>query len=230
MRPELSIVIPAYNEGEHLASVITEMTDVCAREGIDYEIVIVNNGSRDNTGAIIDGLARASDRIRAVHLAENRKYSGGILAGLAQARGEVLGWSHADGQADPKDIVRLYRTMQERKCELGKAIRKERHESPWRIVQGRIWYGIFQLLFWSPYRDVNATPKLMTRRAALILKLDSRDWFLDPEFVIKALRNNLRICEIETIWRSRKSGSTRAHFLTGVEFLKNLILYRIGVR
>ena len=230
MSPEFSIVVPAYNEGEHLADVIAEMTDVLGRAGIDYEIVVVNNGSHDDTGAIIDRLAGNTLRIRAVHLAQNRKYSGGILAGLVEARGAVMGWAHADGQADPKDVVRLYRAMREKKCELAKAIRKERHESPWRIVQGKIWYGIFQLLFWSPYRDVNATPKLMTRRAAGILKLDSRDWFLDPEFVIKALRHKLPICEVETIWRSRRSGSTRAHLFTGLEFLKNLILYRIGIR
>ena len=226
----LSIVIPAYNEGEHLAAVVAEMNDVFGEAGINYEIVVVNNGSRDETGAIIDLLAKGNARIRAVHLAENRKYSGGILAGLAEAKGEVMGWAHADGQADPRDIVRLYRAMREKKCELGKAIRRERHESPWRIVQGKIWYGIFQLLFWSPYRDVNATPKLMTRRAAEILKLDSSDWFLDPEFVIKAIRNNIPISEVETVWRSRKSGSTRAHLFTGLEFLKNLILFRVGMR
>lgn len=230
MKPELSIVIPAYNEGEHLAGVIAEMTDVFGKAGFNYEIVIVNNGSRDMTGTIIDELVRGNPRIQPVHLEVNQKYSGGIRAGLAKARGETMGWAHADGQADPKDIVRLYRAMREQKCELAKAIRRERHESPWRIVQGKIWYGIFQLLFWSPYRDVNATPKLMTRRAAEILKLDSRDWFLDPEFVIKAIRHKLHICELETIWRSRRSGSTRAHLLTGLEFLKNLILYRIGIR
>jgi len=230
MKPELSIVVPAYNEGEHLAGVIAEMTDVFGKAGIDYEIVIVNNGSSDDTGTIVDQLAHENQRIRAVHLHQNRKYSGGIRAGLAEARGAVMGWAHADGQADPYDVVRLYRAMLEQKCELAKAIRRERHESPWRIVQGKIWYGIFQLLFWSPYRDVNATPKLMTRRAADILKLDSRDWFLDPEFVIKALRNKIAICEVETIWRSRRSGSTRAHLLTGLEFLKNLILYRVGIR
>ncbi len=230
MSPELSIVVPAYNEGEHLAAVLAEMMDVFGKEGIDYEIIVVNNGSRDNTGAIVDRLAQEHARIRAVHLKQNRKYSGGILAGLAQTRGEVMGWSHADGQADPRDIVRLYRAMREQKCELAKAVRKERHESPWRIVQGRIWITIFKALFPCRYRDVNATPKLMTRRAADVLKLDSRDWFLDPEFVIRAIRHGLPICEIETVWRSRRSGSTRAHLLTGLEFLKNLILFRFGIR
>ena len=120
--------------------------------------------------------------------------------------------------------------MQAEGNELGKAIRKERHESPWRIVQGKIWITIFKILFWCSYRDVNATPKLISRRVAGIMDLDSRDWFLDPEFVIKAIRYKIPITELETVWRSRKSGSTRAHLLTGLEFLKNLIKYRIGLK
>ena len=228
--PELSVVVPAYNEAAHLESVIREMEDVFGASHIDYEIVIVNNGSRDATGEVVSVLQKRSPRISRVDLEVNQHYGGGILAGLEKARGLIMGWAHADGQANPEDLVRLYQLMREKGYELGKAVRMVRHESPWRKVQGRIWYSIFQLLFHSPYRDVNATPKLMTRRAYQIVKLDSHDWFLDPELVIKALRHHIPMCEVETVWRSRRSGSTRAHLLTGLEFLKNLILYRIGIK
>lgn len=227
---ELSVIIPAYDEGEHLEGVISEMAEAFNASGIYYEILIVNNGSRDNTGEIIQKLQAKDPRISHVGLAENQKYGGGILAGFKEARGAIIGWAHADGQADPEDIVRLYREMKAKGCEISKAVRVVRHESPWRKVQGRIWFTIFRTLFPSPYRDVNATPKLLTRRVAGILKFDSHDWFLDPELVIKAIRHHIPICEVETVWRSRKSGSTRAHLFTGLEFLKNLILYRIGVK
>ena len=230
MKPELSIVVPAYNEAVHLEGVIAEMEQVLGASGIDYEIVIVNNGSRDSTRSAIGKLQARSARIICADLAENQQYGGGILAGLAKARGEMIGWAHADGQANPEDIVRIYRKMRAEDREIGKAIRIVRHESPWRKVQGKIWFSVFQLLFWSPYRDVNATPKLLTRRAYDIIKLDSRDWFLDPELVIKSIRCHIPMCEVETVWRSRKSGSTRAHLFTGLQFLKNLILYRFGLK
>jgi len=228
--PELSIVIPAYNEAEHLEAVVTEMEHVFNAAHLNYEILIVNNGSRDRTDEVIQQLRARNTRVSSVSLHENQSYGGGILAGLAKVKGTVIGWVHADGQANPDDIVRLYKGMQTSGKQISKAVRAVRHESPWRKVQGRIWYVLFQLLYWSPYRDVNATPKLLTRHAADILKLDSHDWFLDPELVIKALRYRIPICEFETVWRSRKSGSTRAHLLTGLEFLKNLILYRIGAK
>lgn len=229
-KPELSIVVPAYNEAAHLEAVIAEMESVFDAAHIDYEILIVNNGSRDNTEEVITKLQARNPRITRLDLEVNQHYGGGILAGLEKARGSIMGWAHADGQANPEDIVRIYRKMRDTGYELGKAVRMVRHESPWRKVQGRIWFSIFQLLFRSPYRDVNATPKLMTHRAYQVLKLDSHDWFLDPELVIKSIRHHIPMCEVETVWRSRKSGSTRAHLLTGLEFLKNLILYRIGVK
>src|SRR3989344_3180225 len=205
-QPELSIIVPAYNEAAHLEVVIAEMEGVLDSSHIEYEILIVNNGSHDDTGAGAERLQMQNSRIVHLNLDVNQCYGGGILAGLAKARGETMGWMHADGQASPEDMVRLYRKMRTEGYELGKAVRRIRHESPWRKVQGRIWYTVFQLLFWSPYRDVNATPKLLTRRAAHILKLGSRDWFLDPELVIKSLRHHLPMCEAETGWRSRGGG------------------------
>jgi len=179
---------------------------------------------------VLEKLRGENSRIMQVRLEANQGYGGGILRGLRDAPGAVLGWVHADGQASPQDIVNLYRKMHETGCELAKAVRVVRHESPWRIFQSGIYHRIFQLLFWTPYRDINGTPRLLTRQAYVKLNLQSHDWFLEPEFVIKALRLKMPICEVETVWNSRRSGSTRAHILTGLEFLKNMILYRIGVK
>ncbi len=228
--PELSIVVPAYNEATHLEAVISELADVMDESLPNYEILIVNNGSTDDTAHVIEKLEQKYPCIRHIYLEKNQQYGGGIQAGLADAKGDMLGWAHADGQIDPKDIVRLYKGMRESGRELGKAVRVMRLVSKWRRMQSIIWYSIFQILFPSPYRDPNGTPRLLTRHARDVLKLESRDWFLEPEFVIKSLRHKIPIYEVETVWRSRKSGDSKAHLFTGMEFLKNLILYRIGMK
>lgn len=227
--PGLSVVVPAYNEAVHLEYVIQTMERVFNESGIAYEICIVNNGSTDNTGDIIKKLQH-NPRITSVTFRENQQYGGGIQAGLAHVRGEVIGWAHADGQTDPADIIRLYRKMRAEGHDLGKAVRTVRHESKWRLIQSRIYYTIFQLLFKTPYRDINGTPRLLTRRGAGILNLQSRDWFLEPEFVIKSLRHKLPISEVDVVWESRRSGFTRARVWTGLEFLKNMLLYRFGLK
>ena len=227
---ELSIIIPAYNEAVHLEEVISRIARTLDRSGIDYEIRIVNNGSRDRTKAIIEKLGRDFPRIIGIDLEKNQGYGGGIIAGLSGARGAVLGWTHADGQADPEDVIRLYKKMRSKSCELGMAVRVERRESRWRKIQGGLYFYIFKLLFLNPYRDINGTPKLMTERAARALALRSHDWFLEPEFVIKSRRLNMPICEIDTIWNTRRSGSTRSHLFTGLGMLKTMLIYRLGIK
>jgi len=227
---ELSIVVPAYNEGKNLREVTEKMVRELDKSGIDYEIRIVNNGSTDDSEEILQELREKYPRIITIRLAKNEGYSNGIQAGLRGADAEVLGWAHADGQVDPHDIVRLYRGMKEGGFQLAKAVRKIRHESVFRLIQSTTYYLIFQTLFRSPYRDINGTPRLMTREAAEKLQLSSRDWFLEPEFVIKSLRLKMPIYEVETIWHSRVSGFTRARLWTGLEFLKNMVIYWLGIK
>ena len=230
MGRELSIVIPAFNEAKNLREVIRKMVAELGQSGISYEIRIVNNGSTDNSREVIDELCLNYPRVVGIEIPKNIGYSNGILVGLEGAHAEVLGWAHADGQVDPHDIVRLYRGMREGNYPLAKAVRKIRHESAFRHFQSNTYYLIFQTLFRSPYRDVNGTPRLMTREAAAKLQLSSRDWFLEPEFVIKSLRHKMPMYEVETVWHSRASGLTRARLWTGLEFLKNMIIYRLGFK
>jgi glycosyltransferase involved in cell wall biosynthesis len=229
--PELSMVIPAFNEGAHLSSVIEEMATVLDGFGIDYELCIVNNGSVDDTAAVIDRLEKVNPRITHVYLAQNRQYGGGVRAGLECAKGDMLGWVHADGQADPHDIIAIYTKMSAQHRELGKAVRMQSSESQFRKTLSFFFKSIFRILFLSPYRDVNATPKLLTRAAMQKLALSSDDWFLDPEFVIKGIRFGLPISEVETTWRLRKSGATKARLiLHSLQFLKNMLVYRFGIK
>lgn len=227
--PKLSIVVPAFNEASHLETVITEMDQALGMSGIEYEICIVNNGSTDATESVISKIKIEHPRVNHIFLQHNQQYGGGVLAGLQSVKGETLGWMHADGQADPEDLVRLYKKMQKEGCELGKAVRITSSESVTRKILSFIYFRIFQLLFLASYRDPNGTPKLMTRAAMRKLSLASKDWFLDPEFVIKGIRNKMPIAEIETTWRSRKSGTTKARLIfAGFEFFKNMLLYRFG--
>lgn len=228
--PELSVVVPAYNEAEHLEDIIRTMERAFDEAKFNYEICIVNNGSTDKTGDIIATLEKENPRIVSVTFKENQRYGGGIQGGLSKVRGEVIGWAHADGQADPKDIVRLYRKMREEGHELAMAVRAVRNEILLRKIQTAIYYALFQIMFRTPYKDINGTPRLMTRRGAETLRLQSRDWFLEPEFVIKSMRHKLPISVIETVWESRRTGISRGRPWTGLEFLKNMIVYRIGLK
>jgi len=224
----LSIVIPAYNEGHHLDAVVRRLHAAIRRAEPDSEIVIVNNGSSDNTEDVARGIAASLPGVRLERVSRNEGYGNGILRGLAAARGEVLGWAHADEQANPEDIVRVYRMLNEGSFDLCKAVRVERHESFWRRVQSVAYNMLFRRMFNVPYRDINGTPKLLTRALYERINLDSKDWYIDPEAILKTRDAGGRIGEVDIVWQTRKSGSSNVHLYAILQFIKRMLQSRFA--
>lgn len=224
----LSIVIPAYNEGRHLDAVVRRLHETIRANEPFTEIVIVNNGSADNTQQVAEGLAASLPDVRVVTVHKNEGYGHGILTGLIAANGEVLGWVHADDQTRPEDLVRIYQTMRERGYDACKAVRIQRHESRWRIIQSSLYNTLFRLMFRVPHRDINGTPKLLSRDLYNKLQLESKDWFIDPEMVLKAHQENARIGEVEMVWQTRGSGVSKVRLTTMMQFIRRMIRQRLG--
>jgi len=225
----LSLVVPAFNEGSALRVNMENLLAALERAGVSYELIVVDNGSRDATPSALASLASAHPKVVPITLPINRGKGGGVLAGLAVARGSILGWADADGQGNPTDIPKLLALISAGNA-FAKPVRVMRDETILRRVQSAIFNGLFRLLFGVSWRDINAAPKLMTREAYEKLQLTHKDWFLDAEALIKLKRMHLPVGEQEVAWQARKGGSSKIHALTSLEFLKNMVLYRLGVR
>ena len=98
----LSLVIPCYNEALSLPGLIENCESLISDQ---VEIILVDNGSGDGTPEILRAYANNLTGLRSVRLDINNGYGSGIIAGLEVAKGEVLGWTHADMQTDPKDVL-----------------------------------------------------------------------------------------------------------------------------
>lgn len=105
--PDLSLVVPVYNERENLAPLVEEIDAVARRHGWSYELLLVNDGSDDGSAEMIDALAARRPEIRGLHLDRNHGQSAAIAAGFAHARGQRIVTLDADGQNDPADIPAL---------------------------------------------------------------------------------------------------------------------------
>ena len=103
---KLSIVVPCYNEEENLPLILKRFSEVIGER--DIEVVLVNNGSTDNSGAVFEELLPSYPFAKLVNVPVNRGYGYGILQGLKEASGDYLGWTHADMQTDPADVVKAY--------------------------------------------------------------------------------------------------------------------------
>ena len=113
MTPELSVVVPLYNEEESLRPLYRSITNAVAPLGVSYEIVFVDDGSRDATVRIADEIARADARVCLVKFRRNYGQTPAMAAGIAQASGEVIVTMDGDLQNDPADIGALLRKIDE---------------------------------------------------------------------------------------------------------------------
>ena len=105
--PDLSLVVPVYNESENLPPLVEEIDAVARRHGWSYELLLVNDGSDDGSAETIDALAVRRPEIRGLHLDRNHGQSAAFAAGFAHARGRWIVTLDADGQNDPADIPAL---------------------------------------------------------------------------------------------------------------------------
>ena len=101
---KLSIVVPCYNEEENIPLLLERFDEVV--QGKDMEVILVDNGSTDDSARVLNELLPRYAFARTVTVEVNQGYGYGILQGLKECRGEYIGWTHADMQTDPGDIVK----------------------------------------------------------------------------------------------------------------------------
>lgn len=225
---EFSLVIPAYNEEENIGTVVTNLAVALRTSGDLFEIIAVDNGSTDGTSAKLEKLKQQIPELKTTKVFLNQGYGHGILTGLAIAQGDILGWMHADNQVSVEDVLRMYKEMKDGELDFCKAVRTNRDEHWIRIAQSKVYNTFFRVLFGGKLRDINGTPKLFRKELYQELNICSRDWFIDPEIVIKALRSGANIGEVDIRWRMRPGGSSHVSTGTWLQFVRNLVKYKVG--
>ncbi len=162
--PTLSLVIPCYNEADNIPLIFQRLKEILP-ESLDVEVLLVNNGSKDNSKFVFDEqLQKAHDnRIKVVNVAVNQGYGFGILAGLADATADVLAWTHADMQTDLKDVITAFETYLKHNDPkvFVKGKRKSRAFGPLFFTACMGW--VASLALKQSLDDIGAQPKLFSR-------------------------------------------------------------------
>lgn len=180
----LSVVLPAYNEEAVIAGTVRRCEDVLSVLAPDYEIVIVDDGSRDRTGAIADELARANPRVRVVHNQPNRGYGGALIAGFAAVSKSLTFFMDSDGQFDIRDIAQLlpYREQGYRAV-LG--YREHRRDGFLRLVNAKGWNVLVSLLLGLRLRDIDCAFKLYDTALVRTFDIKSEGAMINTEMLTK---------------------------------------------
>lgn len=225
----VSLTIPLYNEEACFGEGLNPLIAALESRRIDYELALVDNGSHDKTGKLIDRLAAKNPRIKKVVVAVNQGYGWGIIQGLKAARGDYIGHMWGDGQISPEDILKAVDKALTGEYDLVKAQRVKRKSALARRVVSKIYDLTFPVFFGLKSRDLNGAPKLFRRNLLETLDLKSKDWFIDAEIVIKCEYMNLKIAEIPVTYEVRKGGKSHVSLLRDIwQFIKNGYNFKTG--
>jgi glycosyltransferase involved in cell wall biosynthesis len=222
--------MPCFNEQDVVGYTVPQLCEAFRRAGHRFELVAVDNGSRDKTGEILRGLADGGLPVRIVRVDVNEGYGNGVLRGLAAARTPWIGVIPADGQVDAEDVVRLYEAVRHVKGRvLGKVRRRFRMDGVKRKVVSGL-YNVFVWMLWPKLGsiDVNGSPKILQREYLPLLDLESKQWFLDPEIMVKAHYLGVRVLEMNVFARMRGNGLSHVRPSTCLEFVRNLLRFRFS--
>ena len=138
MTPQLSLVIPVYNEAGNIEPLLASAVDVLIGLRREFEIIVVNDGSTDGSGAEIASFAARWPQCTELRLPQNRGQAVALLAGLHAARGELLVTMDGDGQNDPRDIPDLLDLLESEGLDLACGWRVDRHDDQLRRVMSRL--------------------------------------------------------------------------------------------
>jgi len=155
-----SLVIPCYNEAANLPLLLERCKGLADKPGV--EVVLVDNGSTDSSAQVLQELLPAYPGCRSVRVEKNQGYGFGIVAGLKAAKGEILGWTHADMQTDPQDALRGLELFEKH----GNAIfvKGRRYGRPLMDVVFTVGMSVFEtILLMRPMWDINAQPTMFSR-------------------------------------------------------------------
>jgi len=206
-RPRYSIVVPAYNESARLRGTLQQILDHVQQQNWSAEIVVVDDGSRDDTVQITGQFAARHPEVRLIQNPGNRGKGYAVRNGMLQARGQILLFTDADLSSPITEASKLFAAL-EGGADVAIGSRwldpslQFRRQSLQRRLLSRLYHIYLRLLLRFPYRDTQCGFKAFTRPAARIIFPRQRiqRWGFDPEILYLAHRQGMKVAEIPVAW------------------------------
>jgi glycosyltransferase involved in cell wall biosynthesis len=206
--PGLSIFFPAYNDAGTIASLclVAHMT---AREITDdYEVIVVDDGGPDHTGALADEMAKHFPWLRVVHHEKNRGYGGALRSGFAAATKELVFYTDGDAQYDPREMKALYAAFEEG-VDFVNGYKIARNDPFHRLVIGRLYHWFVRTAFGLRLRDVDCDFRLLRRSIFDKVTLTRSSGVICVELMKKVQDHGFRIAEVPVHHFHRSYGKSQ---------------------
>ena len=225
-----SLVIPCFNE----AASLTVLVDKCLMvlEALkDSEIILVNNGSTDDSMKILAAAGLPTDRLRVVEIKVNQGYGNGILTGLRKARGCFAGWTHADLQTDPLDFCRAIALLIDKEGPV--LVKGNRKRRPFGDRMFTLGMSAFEtLLLRTPLRDINAQPTIFdTASMRTWIEAAPVDFSIDLYVYYKAKQLDAEIIRFPVVFSDREHGQSHwnVNWKSKWKFIRRTVSFSWGL-
>jgi len=200
---KFSLVIPCYNEAANIPLLLERCKEVTRHP--DIEVILVDNGSTDNSPEVLLNLLPSYPGCRSVRVEQNQGYGFGIVTGLRSATGEVLGWTHADMQTDPLDALQGLAFFEKHGPDI--FVKGRRYGRPFGDVAFTVCMSIFEtLLLGKPMWDINAQPTMFSKTTFDTWQKPPDDFSLDLYAYYEAHCKNLKIFRFPVKFGERAYG------------------------
>jgi glycosyltransferase involved in cell wall biosynthesis len=222
----LSVVMPAYNEQANVAAAVERVSGVLQTLGIAYEIIVVNDGSRDRTGETVRGLQPRVPHLALVEHFPNRGYGGALKAGFAAAQHDWIAFTPSDNQFDFGEISLLM--AQAGQADIVSGFRANRQDPFIRKVNAFGWNTVVRLLFGYLCRDIDCGFKLFKRDVLAHVHIESNGAMIDTEFLAGARARGYTIADVPVTHLPRVAGHpTGANLKVIVKAFRDLAAFRL---
>jgi glycosyltransferase involved in cell wall biosynthesis len=205
--PSISLVMPAHNEADNIEPVVTEAVPALAAVSDDFEIVVVDDGSKDDTAGVTRRLMETERHLRLVQHPVNKGFGAAVLTGFTSATKDWILYTDADRQFVLAELARFVPFTD--KADLIAGYRAPRRDPFLRVLYGKGWSMLCTLFFGYTVRDVDCGFKLLRRTIIeqLADKIESRGATFSIEWLVRAKRAGYRFVELPVTHRPRVAGS-----------------------
>ncbi len=208
-----SVVVPAYNEAKNLPPTLSDLAKALRAEGIPFELLVVNDNSKDDTAAVVEGMQAGFPEIRMVHNSPPNGLGRAVRCGLRNFSGDLVAVVMADSSDDPADVIACYRKIEEGyDAVFGSRFRagsKVTQYPPVKLYVNRIVNKMMQMMFMTPFNDLTNAFKVYRRHVIeSISPLQAAHFNITIEMSLSCIIRRYKIAEIPIRWYGRTWGQS----------------------
>jgi glycosyltransferase involved in cell wall biosynthesis len=204
-KPSISAFFPCYNDATTIGELVTQTDRVLAGLTDDYEIIVVNDGSKDESASVLAALSTQVPRLRVVHHLINRGYGAALRSGFDHATKELVFYTDGDGQYDVNEIPILLMLLTD-DTQVVNGMKMTRQDPPHRVFIGNLHRFITRWFFWLPITDVDCDFRLIRRSVLEKMRLSSSSGSICVELVKQAQRAGAQFREVSVHHYARRAG------------------------